>query len=356
MNITSVGWCAGRPADHGYGDEQDVASKFLREYLDTTAVRDFRGTNLPAANWWDTQTCGAVSEAYAAGRVAHGSVDVVFSWEKVWAGTYAGLAALLDARPGWVRRTILLGRHESDKKATASQHLADNRRLREQVNAYLDFGPGERPADPHATGAVLMGPAYILYRARIGNPGAMAGYIEPSVEEQLLDFIAWDVYPSDPTDKPNSSGVGTRYEDPASVFSLPAQWMTRTGLPTAIAELHHGRVPGDSLTGAPAELAGYECADWHEGIYREAVALDALFVTQFAYNLGDFLAHDRYPEAVRWRSVTREAATAARQYSNGWLTGHVAGQGEAHESAEKARSAAFREVAAWATRRAEGPA
>ena len=60
----SVGWCAGRPGDHELANEAQVAELFMNTYPGTSCVRDFRGSEIPAANWWTTQTCAAVNETY----------------------------------------------------------------------------------------------------------------------------------------------------------------------------------------------------------------------------------------------------------------------------------------------------
>src|SRR5688500_3739021 len=258
--LTSVGWCAGRPADHDLDDERAVAARLLSAYRHTTAVRDFRGSSVPSSSWWTTQTLGAVGEHWTPGDLP---VDVVLSWNSLT----APVSPLLETIPEWVGKIYLLGQHEPELKITPEQHFAQFRLIRTEINA---FSLNKR---------VHLGPAYVLYRARITAPVDTERYVIPLVREGLIDFIAWDGYPSNPAEAQPTNPE--EYEDPDAFSAVPRSWSNRTGLPYAWAELHHKRLTWD--------FAGLNCADWHAGVYRAARADNARFVTQFHYNHGDFL-------------------------------------------------------------------
>lgn len=293
--LTTVGWCAGRPQDYPEGTtEYDLALEQASFYRDTTAVRDFRGASRPTAIWWSTQTLEAMGDhfdAVAASGALQPRIDVVLSWDPM-AG--APLTELLAARPAWVNRIFLLGMHEPEVKISPAQLVEGFRYIRAQI--------GPRNA------GVLLGPAFILYRARLGAPAELPRYLDPLVDQGLIDFVAWDGYPSDPSS--SSPSKPNHYESAQSFSALPRRVSTDTGLPYAWAELHHGRIPKDT--------DGRGSARWHADIYRQARADGALFVTQFHYSGGDFLRRKiggtnpvavapRLPEADMWSAVCQEA-------------------------------------------------
>ena len=164
---TSVGWCAGRPADHGVSDETDVAEIQFAAYPGTTALREFR-TGMPSTGWWSTQTLGAAARHVSRPR----QYDAVISWTSV-AG--APLNAVLEATPGWVDRIVLLGVHEMHnptKGYTPDRFAADMRWITSEIPDRL-------------RSRVVRAPCFIYYRSRITAPGETGAYLAPLMDEGL---------------------------------------------------------------------------------------------------------------------------------------------------------------------------
>lgn len=294
---TSVGWCAGRPADHGVEDEADVAAVQFAAYPGTTALRDFR-TGMPSTAWWSTQTLGAAASYVTRPR----QFDVCLSWTSV---DGAPLRAVLEATPAWVDRIILVGVHEMhnpSKGYTPERFAKDMRWITSEIPDWI------RPR-------VIRAPCFIYYRSRISAPQETSAYMAPLLDEGLVDAIMWDGYPSNPADASPSNP--TRYEPAASFVQHARDWMGETGLPYGWGELNFARRSSDPT--------GRQRAAWFGDVYRETRKDNGLMVCQFHYNLADLLRETGYVEDDAWAALCRESEAARLAYDDGFSEAQVDG-------------------------------
>lgn len=300
MTLTTMGWCAGRPQDHGTGlNEADVARIQHLRYPFTSSVRDFRGNSSPSTSWWSTQTLDATADA----RTAL-TVDVALSWTQI---QNRPLIPFLNTKPSWVNRIFLLGVHEMhnpDKGYTPQRLLEDFRYMRSQV---IEAGSAGR--------GVFLIPTFIYYRERDpenkGTSGEVKRYLDPLASEGLTDAIGWDCYPCDPTeDKP---WAPENYEDPEDYLEMYDEFENQyDGLPGAVFELNHRRVPND--------FDGRRRAQWLVGMFQALKSRNALTVNHFHYNEADLIAHDHVAEQDALAALCREASAAWDGYRLGLET------------------------------------
>jgi hypothetical protein len=314
--ITSVGWCAGRPADHGVTDETDVAALQMAANPGTTALRDFR-TGAPSVGWWSTQTMAAAAIAAVRPR----QFDVAFSWTRV-----AGhpVRPVLDSAPGWVNRIILVGVHEMHnpaKKYTPEQFTKDMEWIRSEV-----------PDGMHDR--VVVAPCFIYYRSRISAPSETQAYLAPLLSGGLIDAVMWDGYPSNPADvgKPGGPTNPAVYEPAVSFVQHAREWMVETNLPYGWLELNFARRVDDP--------DGRRRAAWFGGMYRQTRADGGITVCQFHHNLGDLLTEPGTAEDDAWAALCRESEAAQLAYGEG----HAAAQFDAVERYSAGLRAAYADV------------
>lgn len=298
--ITSVGWCAGRPADHGVASETDVAALQLAAYPGTTAVREFR-TGAPSVGWWSQQTLAATSAAANRPR----QFDVAFSWTDV---LNKPVRPLLESVPQWVNRIILVGVHEmhNPSKGYNPGRFAND----------MEWITSEIPESMRSR--VVRAPCFIYYRSRISAPAETQAYLDPLLADSLIDAVMWDGYPSNPIDATPTNPIN--YEPAESYLSHARQWMEYTGLPYGWLELNFARRPSDPT--------GRGRARWFGDIYRGTRADKGITVCQFHYNLADLLAETGYVEDDAWAALCRESEAAQLAYSEGFEEAqyHSAGQ------------------------------
>jgi hypothetical protein len=315
---TSVGWCAGRPADHGVADEADVAAVQLAAYPGTTAVREFR-TGPPSVAWWSTQTLGAAGQYATRAR----QFDAVLSWTDV---DGRPLRNTLESVPAWVDRVVLLGVHEmhNPSKGYTPERFAKDM-------AWITSEIPDRLRD-----RVVRAPCFIYYRSRITAPQETGAYLAPLLADDLIDAVMWDGYPSNPADvgKPGGATNPPTYEAPGSFLQHAREWMTETDLPYGWGELNFGRRASDPT--------GRARAAWFGDIYRGTRADAGLTVCQFHYNLADLIHESGYVEDDAWAALCRESEGCR-------IALDTAHEEDVAEAFRNGQDGAYADVAAYAT-------
>ena len=274
--------------------EVDVARLQLAAYPGTTAVREFR-TGMPTEAWWDQQTLQACAEV----AVRPKQFDVGLSWTQV---DGAPLRAMLEAVPEWVDRIILMGVHEMHspaKKYTPERFAADMAWITNEIPDWL-------------RDRVVRAPCFIYYRSRISAPGETVAYLGPLIDNDLIDAIMWDVYPSNPEDVGGPGGATNppEYEPAESLLSHARNWMGEIGLPYGIGEFNFGRRLSDPTGRQRAALYG--------DVVRGVRADRGLTITQFHYNLADLMVEQGFVEDDAWAALCRESEAARLAYEVGY--------------------------------------
>lgn len=299
---TSAGWC---PAGSGHGvpgdDERERAEWMLQQYPETTVLRQFFSGPLPTS----IPNGRAISALVSSEQV--GQCEVALSHvDNPGAPVMPLVDALLQAG---VPRVTLFGRHEPYEKVSPAQFEAEMVAMRQQIPADL---LGEQ---------VHIGPCWILYRDRIGEPADRARFATPALLNAAT-MQAWDCYPSNPDDLGTSGGPANpkSYEPVADFLAYPISTASRDGHPWAIGELNHKRVNA-AIAPATNDPYGEQRARFLADVHRHADEQGALFVAQFHYNNGSLFhptsASGAKIEAGVWREVCRTSLRTRRAYLDG---------------------------------------
>jgi hypothetical protein len=305
---TSAGWC---PAGSGHGvpgdDERERAEWMFAQYPGTTVLRQFFSGTMPTAvpaaralgallDWPYRTQCEVVLS-----HVGNPGVPIMPITEQLLA---AGIP-----------RVTHFGRHEPYEKVTPQQFEAEIVGMAAQV-----------PADLLGT-SVHVGPCWILYRDRIGNPTDRARFATPALLSAAT-MQAWDCYPSNPDDLGTAGGPANpkSYEPVDSFLDYVITTAGADGHPWAIGELNHKRVSD----GPVLDPMGEQRARWFGELYAHAAARGALFVAQFHYNTASLFhptgASGAKIEAAAWREICAGALYARRAYDLGVVNGDDGGQ------------------------------
>lgn len=305
---TSAGWC---PAGSGHGvpgdDERERAEWMLAQYPATTVLRQFFSGALPTT----IPTGRAISALVASEQVEQ--CEVVLSHvDNPGAPVMPLVSRLLEAG---VPRVTLFGRHEPYEKISPAQFEAEIVGMAQQV-----------PADLLGD-TVHVGPCWILYRDRIGNPADRARFATPALLNAAT-MQAWDCYPSNPDDLGTAGGPANpkSYEPVDQFLAYPISTAARDGHPWAIGELNHRRVTA-AVAPATNDPYGEQRARFLADVYGHAADEAALFVAQFHYNNGSLFHPTSASGAKIEAGVWREVCATSRRTRQAYLDGAAQSDG-----------------------------
>lgn len=307
MSQIPTGW---NPGKHPGETEVDAATRLVKEYPGTTAIRKFFDGALGPANE------GALS-------VAKAGMRVIVSW--LYSATMPNVVPFVDTLLAQGIDVDLCVAHEPEKKITPEQLLSANRIIEGQLRNH-----------PQRS-RIRIAACVTVQRARIYQPSDLERFFTSSLAE-VIDVLAWDWYPSI-----NYKGQIAEYEHPDTALELCSGYSASLGLPWAIYEINHERILESNGFAVDLDPDGTKCAQWMRQMYDRAILDGATVWTWFHKGGGDLtmpgtnlatgepLRRDPEADALRQMIAGFQPDPNDPQYQAGYEAGWKQGNTQGYE-------------------------